>query len=223
MNHKRTFGLVEVGFDLLYLGTVLILAVIILAAGRGEESLLFGIMALVLVFGDAFHLIPRIRSACSKGQLTSERMLGIGKMITSIGMTLFYVILWTIGTRFYQPAFAPVWSAGIYVMAALRILLALMPQNQWGRDSEYDLWGIYRNIPFLVMGLMTGILFYLYRDGEPFGFRFMWLAIFLSFAFYLPVVVGVKKYPALGMLMLPKSCAYIWMIAMGLMVFPFSL
>jgi hypothetical protein len=44
--------------------------------------------------------------------------------------------------------------------------------------------------------------------------QWMWLAVALSFAFYIPVVVGANKKPELGMLMLPKSCAYVWIVAM---------
>lgn len=57
---------------------------------------------------------------------------------------------------------------------------------------------------------------FLYKGAQPVGFSWMWLAVLLSFAFYLPVVFFEHKRPVLGMLMLPKSCAYIWMIAMGL-------
>ncbi|HPF18680.1 MAG TPA: hypothetical protein PLY08_03755 [Bacillota bacterium] len=42
----------------------------------------------------------------------------------------------------------------------------------------------------------------------------MWLAILLSFAFYLPVVLWSNRYPKIGMLMLPKTCTYLWMLVM---------
>ena len=44
----------------------------------------------------------------------------------------------------------------------------------------------------------------------------MWLAILLSFAFYLPVVLWSNQNPKVGILMLPKTCAYLWMLAMCL-------
>ena len=43
----------------------------------------------------------------------------------------------------------------------------------------------------------------------------MWLAIVLSFGFYIPVVLFADAYPAVGALMLPKTCAYVWMVVMG--------
>ena len=47
-------------------------------------------------------------------------------------------------------------------------------------------------------------------------FRWMWLTIVLSFAFYIPVVLWSSAVPAVGMLMIPKTCAYVWTVAIGL-------
>lgn len=41
-------------------------------------------------------------------------------------------------------------------------------------------------------------------------------AIIISFGCYLPVTLLGKKIPKIGMLMIPKTCAYIWVIVMGL-------
>jgi hypothetical protein len=43
----------------------------------------------------------------------------------------------------------------------------------------------------------------------------MWLAVALSFAFYIPVVLFADAVPAIGMLMIPKTCAYLWIVWMG--------
>ena len=58
---KRVFGTVEALFDILYLFSALILAFILLFSSQGNSArILAGIMALVLVGGDAFHLIPHV-------------------------------------------------------------------------------------------------------------------------------------------------------------------
>lgn len=41
-------------------------------------------------------------------------------------------------------------------------------------------------------------------------------AILISFGCYLPVTIFCKKHPKVGLLMIPKTCTYIWMIVMGL-------
>ena len=215
MKNKRTFGYIEIVFDVAYLCTVLFLGFYITMHTESEVQTLYGIMAFVLVIGDAFHLIPRICSAASKDQKKMEHLLGTGKMITSIGMTIFYMILWFVGVLCYSPGSAGMLTLLAGILAAARIIITLLPQNRWGK-TESARWNLYRNLPFILLGLMTGVLFFVYRNFGYQNFKWLWLAVLFSFACYLPVVFWVNKYKALGMLMLPKSCAYIWIITMGL-------
>ena len=39
--------------------------------------------------------------------------------------------------------------------------------------------------------------------------------IVLSFAFYIPVVLWTDVIPMIGMLMIPKTCAYVWTVVIG--------
>ena len=41
-------------------------------------------------------------------------------------------------------------------------------------------------------------------------------AILISFGCYLPVTLFSKTKPKVGLLMIPKTCSYMWIIAMGL-------
>ena len=43
----------------------------------------------------------------------------------------------------------------------------------------------------------------------------MWLTIVLSFAFYIPVVLWADTIPMIRMLMIPKTCAYVWTVLIG--------
>lgn len=171
---------------------------------------LFGIMTLVLVFGDAFHLVPRIFAAVNPaGDYTIS--LGIGKLITSITMTFFYLILYVIFEMRYGKKSVPLRCA-VGILALARIALCLFPQNDWTGAAPV-IWGIYRNIPFTVLGAVMVVLFFTKRSDKP--FRWMWLAITLSFAFYIPVVLWADVSPIIGMLMLPKTCMYMWIVVMG--------
>ena len=40
----------------------------------------------------------------------------------------------------------------------------------------------------------------------------MWLTIVLSFAFYIPVVLFGDSIPLVGILMIPKTMAYVWTV-----------
>ena len=100
----------------------------------------------------------------------------------------------------------------VMLLSVVRIVLCLMPQNDWTGAAPV-LWGVYRNIPFTLLGALMVVLFYKQRNDKP--FKWMWLAITLSFAFYLPVVLWADVSPIIGMLMLPKTCMYMWAVVMG--------
>lgn len=219
---KRLFGNMEAIFDVGYLASASVVGILLLAGAKGDSArTLSGVMALVLAGGDAFHLVPRIavilRGADASPWATA---LGRGKQITSITMTVFYLLLWRIGLLLYAPedVFALSTAAAtriVYALAAVRIILCLFPQNRWTDPDPPGSWNLWRNIPFFLLGLAVSGLFFVFRSLVP-GFGFMWFAILLSFAFYLPVVVWADRHPKVGMLMLPKTCMYLWMLAMCL-------
>lgn len=203
--------IMEAIFCVAYLIVTFILGVkIIKIAKDNKESKLFGIMSLVLVSGDAFHLVPRVMSAINQSQDYTKAM-GIGTLITSITMTIFYIIMYFIFELRNDKKNKPLMVCMIG-LAIVRVILCLMPQNDWTGESPVS-WGIYRNIPFVIMGIIMIILYFNNRNDKP--YRFMWLAITLSFAFYLPVVLWADVSPMIGMLMLPKTCMYVWMVVMG--------
>lgn len=210
-------AIMETLFDAVYLITVITLGIMMIVKSKGEKQyLLFGIMAVVLGFGDAFHLVPRAFALCTSGLGNYAVPLGIGKLITSITMTLFYILLYYVWRIRYEIQGRAWLTAGFYLLAAARIVLCLFPQNEWTSADAPLSWGIYRNIPFALMGLLIIILFYQSaRKTEDRSFRFMWLTILLSFGFYIPVVLWADVNPLIGMLMIPKTCAYVWTILIG--------
>ena len=106
--------------------------------------------------------------------------------------------------------------AAVYGLAGLRILLCLLPQNQWLSAEAPLSCGIYRNIPFALLGLLVVLLFYRSaKEQKDRAFRWMWLTIVLSFGFYIPVVLWADAVPMIGMLMIPKTCAYVWTVLIG--------
>ena len=210
---KRAFGIVEAVFDIFYLATASVIGFILLSTSDNSVRGLAGVMALVLAFGDAFHLVPRIMVIITHKEQYLRPSLGFGKQITSITMTLFYLLLWHIGMVIFSPKDIWFWSYLIYFLATVRIFLCLLPQNKWKERYPPVRWGIWRNIPFFLQGITVAVLFFLQRS-TVLGLGWMWLAIALSFAFYLPVVLWANRNPKIGMLMLPKTCAYLWMLAM---------
>jgi hypothetical protein len=207
----------ETAFDVVYLTTVITLGIIMIRQSKGKRQyLLFGIMAVTLGAGDSFHLVPRAAALCTTGLENYTTALGIGKFITSITMTLFYVLLYYVWRERYQITGKKELTAAAWVLAIARILLCLPPQNGWLSAAPPLSWGIYRNIPFALLGLLVIILFYKSaKEKNDRSFRFLWLTIVLSFGFYIPVVLFADTVPAVGILMVPKTCAYVWTVLIG--------
>lgn len=210
-------AVMETLFDTVYLISVITIGILMIRGCRGERQFrLFGCMAVVLGAGDAFHLVPRALALCTTGLENYTAALGIGKLITSVTMTIFYVLLYYVWRLRYQVRGRKGLTAAVYGLAGLRILLCLLPQNQWLSAEAPLSWGIYRNIPFAFLGLLVIILFYRSaREQKDRAFRWMWLTIVLSFGFYIPVVLWADVVPMIGMLMIPKTCAYVWTVLIG--------
>lgn len=210
-------AIMETTFDVVYLVTVITLGILMICRPKAAPQFrLFGWMAVVLGAGDAFHLVPRAVALCTTGLENYTFALGLGKAITSVTMTIFYVLLYYVWRMRYHVRGRSTLTAVVYLLAGLRILLCLMPQNQWFSASAPLSWGIYRNIPFALLGILIIVLFFRSAKAQGDGaFRWMWLTIVLSFAFYIPVVLWADIYPMMGMLMIPKTCAYVWTVVIG--------
>ena len=210
-------AMMETLFDIVYLVTVITIGIKMIRGSRGETQFrLFGFMAVVLGAGDAFHLVPRAVALCTTGLESYTAALGLGKWITSVTMTIFYVMLYYVWRKRYHVAGRQGLTAAVYGLAGLRILLCMMPQNQWLSADAPLSWGIYRNIPFALLGLVVIVLFYRSaKEHQDREFRWMWLTIVLSFGFYIPVVLWADTIPMIGMLMIPKTCAYVWTVLIG--------
>ena len=210
-------AIVETLFDAVYLASVVTIGIVMMVKGKKSRQFwLFGLMAVVLGLGDSFHLVPRALALCTTGLENFTAALGTGKFITSITMTVFYILLYYVWRIRYQVEGRKGLTVAVYVLSALRIGLCLMPQNQWLSAQAPLSWGIYRNIPFALLGLLIIVLFYQSaKEKQDKTFRFMWLTIVLSFGFYIPVVLWADVIPMIGMLMIPKTCAYVWTVLIG--------
>lgn len=199
----------ESTFDILYLLFAIISGCIILKRAKGKTEKYMGIAALVLGCGDAFHLVPRVLNYFTDMDMTAA--LGVGKLVTSITMTVFYVLLYYVWQGHYGVKGGRNLSIAIWCLAAVRVVLCLFPQNGWLANSGDMTWGIIRNIPFVILGVIICLLYFKER-GKDKVFDLIWMYILLSFAFYIPVAVAAGFVPMLGMLMLPKTICYILMI-----------
>lgn len=204
-------------FHVFYLASVFYLSLRMISTGKNNRIIkLFGYMGLILGAGDSFHLVPRIYALLTDGLEAHAAALGIGKLITSITMTIFYVIL----LRIWELRFNIKEDKGIRIFSAIlvisRIVLSLMPQNQWTLYDAPVSWGIYRNIPFTIFGIM--IVYLILKESAKYrdeAFKRIGIGVIISFACYLPVVVYATTNRLVGMLMIPKTLAYLWVVYIG--------
>ena len=211
-----------------YLVFDLIAGIIFLADGSEQLFLLYGTMTLLLGFGDAFHLVPRVIKHI-KGESTRVKWwMDFGLAVTSITMTVLYIILLYIWKALNNhhisqtvPALAEnqtvsALAAGctgvIWSMALARIILCLLPQNDWFGKGNKKL-SLCRNTIFSIIGVAEIMLFVMM--GGSYGIT-MAICIFFSFLFYFPVTLFAKENPKIGMLMIPKTIMYIIIISLGL-------
>lgn len=217
--HKlRMPDLMEAIFDVCYLSFDLIAGILFLAFSKGRPLfLLYGILTLTLCGGDAFHLVPRVMRALKGSNEKIKRQLGIGLQVSSITMTIFYVLLLYIWKcTFYEMKASLILEILIWISAIIRIVICLLPQNNWCSDTGNMKLSMLRNGVFVITGIGVILLYAL--SGNTYGYHMtrMVAAIIISFGCYLPVTILSKKNPKIGMLMIPKTYAYIWMIVMGL-------
>lgn len=212
-------GIMELLFDAAYLIFALAVGIYLIVKGKGKFFKLFGVMAVVLSSGDSFHLIPRVYALLTTGLEANAFALGLGKLITSVTMTIFYVILYFILEGVWQPdkQLKTVSRIALFALTALRIILCAFPQNDWFSYEGNLLWGILRNIPFALIGIgIIVICFMTAKKNNDKSYSIMALMVILSFGFYIPVVLFADIVPVIGVLMIPKTLAYVGVVVIGL-------
>ena len=176
----------------------------------------------LLAFGDTGHVGFRV-VAYALGDLGATftllgvrlGLVGLGSLSTAITLTLFYGVLLAI---WQARSGKPYGWCGLFLFAMIPVRFGLMalPQNTWNEVVPPQPWVTYRNIPLFVHGL--GVAYLMLRDARASDDRlFAWVGamILVSYAFYTPVVLWVQVVPPLGMLMIPKTLAYIAIAALA--------
>ncbi|MBR6407892.1 MAG: hypothetical protein IKS19_04865 [Clostridia bacterium] len=199
----------ESAFDIIYLALAVFCGIRVLLKAQNRTEKYMGLAVLILGLGDAFHLIPRVLNYFTDSDLTPA--LGTGKLVTSLTMTVFYVMMYRIYVGHYGVKENGGLSAAVYALTVLRFVLCALAQNNWLQNESSVTWGIIRNLPFVALGTIIVALYFKKRN-ETGRFRFIWLYVALSFIFYIPVAVAAGLLPILGMLMLPKTVCYILII-----------
>jgi len=220
----------EVGFNLLYL--ILIWGLVALMRIRFDRvkpddrqlANIFWVAFFSLAFGDTFHVGARTAAYFMEGGMKASLSLfgsevpivGWSALITAVTITLFYLFFlaaWIVrkGDQVGPAVY------GLFTVAGIRLGLLVLPENQWGQPVPVQPWSILRNLPLIILGIGVAILFLKAEiQGNRRPFKWLGILILISFATYIPVVFYVQAYPLLGLLMIPKTMAY---LVMGALVY----
>ncbi|MFP4345316.1 MAG: hypothetical protein ACLFU8_11530 [Anaerolineales bacterium] len=218
----------EIVFNLTYL--VVVWGLVIAMLRRREQVppkarpvarlfiLAFGLLAL----GDTGHVGFRALGFLM-GNLHQEvellgmsvSLVGLGSLSTAFTLTFFYVTMLLIWHARFEKPYG--WfGVLLFVAGAVRLVLLALPQNQWSRGVRVQPWSLLRNLPLIVQGL--GVAYLIMRDAladDDRLFKWVGICILISYGFYLPVVFLLERAPLLGMLMIPKTIAYVaiaWLV-----------
>jgi hypothetical protein len=213
---------VEVVFDVAYL---LVVWAIVVAMLRRRATLARDVRSYALLFiwafgllalGDTGHVGFRVWAYALGGLAAtvsvagvSLPLVGLGALSTAITVTFFYVLMLFIWQRRFKKPLG--WFGYLLLAAAaVRLIVMAFPQNEWNNVVPPSTWGLYRNIPLVIQGL--GVAYLILRDAtaaQDRVFRWVGYMILVSYAFYAPVILFVRTVPMLGMLMIPKTLAYV--------------
>ena len=202
--------------DILYLLIMIALSVnLLLKDGFGNPESrtyhLAGFMVVILILGDSFRFIPRITSFFIKDSDNVELVQDKGKIISLIVITLFYVFLWSLGIIIFSAQISVFYTILVYILAVIRIVLCLISQK-YSKDS---LWDIYRNLPFVFLVFVVGLLFFFYRY-KIFSLVYAWVAIYFSLIFSMVVLFLSTKTERVGFWVIMRNLSLIWLISMFL-------
>lgn len=212
----------EIIFDLLYLITIWIL-VFLMFRKKGnlrDENRKIGFMFLsaffLLALGDTGHVGFRVIAFAQGGLEANPLLVGAGALATAITVTFFYMITAEIWRDRISGSRNTFWWI-LIITGIIRLIIMVFPQNKWSQVVPPYTWSLYRNIPLMIQGLGVGLL--ILFSGKERKDRFLKnisYMIFLSYLFYIPVILFVQRIPLLGMLMIPKTLAY---VAIALMAY----
>lgn len=176
----------------------------------------------LLALGDSGHVGFRVLAYAVGGLDATLNLfgrqvglVGLGALSTAFTVTLFYMLMLVVWHMRFDKTYG--WFGGLlFASAFVRFILMLPAQNDWNSAVPPQPWSLYRNLPLVVLGL--GVAYLMLRDAVARGDRtIVWIGgmILVSYAFYTPVILFVQTVPAVGMLMIPKTLAYLVMAFVG--------
>lgn len=176
----------------------------------------------LLGLGDIGHVGFRVVAFAMGGLGATVTLAGLelklapmGALATAVTFTFFYVVIIMIWRERFSEGYG-VLGVLLFVLAAVRLIIMTVPANDWNSLQPPQEWSLMRNVPLMLMQL--GSAYLIMRDAIRESDRtFVWIAIMIlvSFACYAPVILLQQRVPLVGMLMIPKTIAYLVIAFLG--------
>ncbi len=166
-------------------------------------------MFFLLVLGDTGHVGFRVIAYITGGLEANPTLVGIGALATAVTVTFYYMVLVDVWRIRFNRKFG--WFGVLLLLAgAVRLIVMALPGNNWGSIVPPQSMSLFRNSFLVVQGIGVMVLIFIdsYRGSDQ-TFKAIGFCILLSYLFYTPVILWVEKIPILGMLMIPKTLAYV--------------
>jgi hypothetical protein len=213
---------VEIVFNLVYLAVIwgLVAAMILnrdrVAPENQRVARLVTWAFALLAVGDTGHVGFRVL-AYALGGLEAQvsiaglslGLVGLGALSTAVTVTIFYMLMLAIWRERFHKIYG--WFEYLLLAAGfIRLAIMLLPANLWDSVVPPQPIATLRNIPLALQGL--GVAYLILHDARRAQDRtFAWIGVMIlaSYACYLPVILFVQQAPAIGMLMIPKTMAYV--------------
>lgn len=214
----------EIAFDIGYLAVIWILVAKMFRKAKNvnPKHLLVArslMMAFVLLaIGDTGHVGFRVLAYYLGGLHTKLNLfggelslVGPGALATAVTITLFYVVMLDVWRKRFNFKYG-IFEYVLIIAAIIRLILFIHPGNLWSSVVPPFGWSLARNIPLIIQGV--GVAYLFLRDGIKYKdqmFIQIGAMVLISYLCYMPVILLVQKNSWIGMLMIPKTLAYVAM------------
>ena len=205
----------EISFDVLYLFTIWVIVILMarkqvhLTDRSSKVGKLFLASFFLLALGDTGHVGFRVLAYSLGGLANNPALVGLGALATAITVTFFYMLVAEIWRLRFSHRRGILWWV-LMLFGVLRLAIMIPSGNMWSSVVPPYGWSLARNIPLMVQGIGVAILLLVDGIRHSDGFsKKVSIMIFLSYACYTPVILFIQRVPMLGMLMIPKTVAYV--------------
>ena len=213
-------NLMETAFNIAYLLAIYLIVIMTAVRFKRGEAAEKGVAALfllsfaLLAIGDTGHVGFRVIAYLNGGLEANRSLVGAGNLATAQTVTVFYMLFFQLLYRYISKKRNLLFWF-VICLGIIRMVFMLFPGNNWGGEIPL-VFSYTRNAFLTVMGIIIAVRYVAEGQRRKDGtLRLFGIFIIISYAFYLPVILFVHLAPMIGMLMIPKTCAYVAIAIIG--------